>query len=64
MKISLSNPGFWLCCLFEFIFLAMHMFYYGNATVGKNSLRWKSNGFLWKEEGKREGGGTGSTKCH
>jgi len=50
MKISLSNPGFWLRCLFEFIFFFMHVFYYGNEMLHKYSLGWKSNGFQWKEE--------------
>lgn len=36
----------------------MHVFYYGNAMVDKNSLGWKSNGFQWKKEkNRREGQG-------
>lgn len=34
----------------------MHVFYYGNETLDKNSLGWKNNGFQCKEEkNKREG---------
>lgn len=34
----------------------MHVFYYGNATVDKNSLGWKSNAFQWKgDRNRREG---------
>lgn len=57
MKISLPNPGFWLRCLFEFIFFFMHVFYYGNEMLDKNSLGWKSNGFSMERREKQERGG-------
>lgn len=59
MKISLSNPGSWLRCLFEFIFFFMRVFYYGNATLDKNSLGWKSNGFFTGKRRKIRGRGSG-----
>lgn len=34
----------------------MHVFYYGNETLDKNSLGWKSNGFQWKDEKNRKEG--------
>lgn len=46
MKISLSNPGFWLRCLFEFIFCSCVCF----IMVMKCWIKIVCNGFEWKEE--------------
>lgn len=61
MKISLSNPGSWPRCLFEFIFFFffVRVFYYGNASLDKNSLGWKSNGFSTGKRRKIRGRGSG-----
>lgn len=42
----------------------MHVFYYGNEMLDKNSLGLKSNGFEWKEEKKVEGGAQGAATRH
>lgn len=50
MKISLPNPDFWLPCLFEFICFFMHVFYYGNEMLDKNTLEGRVHTGKWRKQ--------------